>query len=410
MVMEHPPQPPRGKELRLVLGQSYQEDDIGYNGGNTVEHDGDSDDDDEPLAKQKTKTTTKSSAAKKSPKKKKSSPSKKTKKSPARSNSSSNKGGGGAKRKLMESDEDDDAVVAAIVVSEPPKKKSKTKSSKKKTKSSPSSSGGGGSGITKAMKKERKAATAEQIAASLLARAQLRSTISSLPHTTEDGLTIRSLGNIVTDWEDNNSNNKKDKSCKDVKTTKYEEDMMLYYQDTKSTSYTDAANLYPVGYSCDRYEFSPIHGRLIKIRCEILDGRLVSSTFVKKDDGATKNGAAKNGDMEPPFINETGPIFRIMWGEGIDADTENNPESIPFHVGEENHDGANTTTSTTTPEVGRRCCVQFDSTTVREGTIQKVSFAGGKKGWNISLLYDDGVVENTVYPDPDIRLFSSGAF
>lgn len=36
--------------------------------------------------------------------------------------------------------------------------------------------------------------------------------------------------------------------------------------------YSSPSALYPVGYSCDRYEFSPIHGRLIKLRCEILNG------------------------------------------------------------------------------------------------------------------------------------------
>ena len=379
---------PRGKELRLVLeqSQSYAADNAAADNPAAAAAAADGQDnnnkesDDEPLlAKQKTK-----SSSTKSPKKK-SSPSRK-KTSPARSNNNNNS----AKKKKrplpIESDEDD--VVAAVVVEEPVKKKAKKKSN----------DGGNKSNSAKSKSKEgssksQRKATPEQKAASLLARAQLHSTITSLPHTTEEGMMLRSLGNIVIDYPNKDSLYKKDNK------EKVRNDVI----NMKEHSFTDAANLFPVGYSCDRYEFSPIHGRMIRIRCEILDGRLVSKLDANGNGNhdAGSNGETTTNGVEPSLIDENGPIFRIMWGPGIEADT--NHENIPYPMDEESDE---------IPQVGRRCCVRFDVDLYREGTIRKVTVASSGKSsskrWNISLEYDDGVLENTSYPDPDVRLFSFG--
>ena len=58
-------------------------------------------------------------------------------------------------------------------------------------------------------------------------------------------------------------------------------------------AYSTPTSLYPVGFSCDRFEFSPVHGRLLKLRCTIIDGQRTNRGFA-------------------------GPIFRVMWGQGVD--------------------------------------------------------------------------------------------
>jgi hypothetical protein len=96
-----------------------------------------------------------------------------------------------------------------------------------------------------------------------------------------------------------------------------------------------------------------------------------------------------------------------MWGEGIEADVDT--ETFPFHP-------ADTASSAVeTPTVGTRVAVTFDQSQVYEGSITKVAVnskksSGYRTVWNVTILYDDGVVENTFYPDSDIVLFPPGEF
>lgn len=45
----------------------------------------------------------------------------------------------------------------------------------------------------------------------------------------------------------------------------------------RSNKFSTSSALYPVGFSCNRYDFSPVHGRLLNMRCSILDGRSIKA-------------------------------------------------------------------------------------------------------------------------------------
>ena len=123
------------------------------------------------------------------------------------------------------------------------------------------------------------------------------------------------------------------------------------------------AALYPVGFTCDRYEFSPSHGRIVKLRCSIL-----------------------NVDNKP--------LFRIVWGQGIDEDAN---VEYPFSLKE----------TAPPPAVGMRVRVKFTADKAYEGSItsavQKTS-----KSYKLDILYDDGSTEKLVYPDRDVTLVLPG--
>jgi hypothetical protein len=84
---------------------------------------------------------------------------------------------------------------------------------------------------------------------------------------------------------------------------------------TQEPLFSSANLLFPVGFSCDRYEFSPVHGRVIKLRCNIMDG------------GRIREKQIANG--RHPTVSE-GPVFRVMWGRGVDEDSREH--QYPFNV------------------------------------------------------------------------------
>lgn len=247
-----------------------------------------------------------------------------------------------------DSDSEQEAVAAVVVdedvpVAEPVKRRKLNSSkSKKKSPTSPPLI---------------QLASLEQISAASNARTNLRSQISVLPHALDEYYIVRCLGRI-----------------------------------RESDGYSSPHALYPVGFSCDRYEFSPVHGRVVKIRCDILDGRGIhKSAFDGMDESLWTDG----------------PLFRIMWGEGIEADVDT--ETFPFHPAD------TASSSVETPTVGTRVAVTFDQSQVYEGSITKAAVnskksSGYRTVWNVTILYDDGVVENTFYPDSDIVLFPPGEF
>lgn len=178
--------------------------------------------------------------------------------------------------------------------------------------------------------------------------------------------------------------------------------------DEISSKFSTPTALYPVGYSCDRYEFSPSHGRILKLRCSIIDGKT---------------------------IGETGPIFRVMWGQGIDDDVDKveypyDPftNSAPI-TGESGDDDAVAIPTSPTmhqpidqqvvPAVGMRVKARFDKNQYYHGTITKVveKEEGGnsakskkkkRKAVHMTILYDDGSTEETTFPDPDVTLAMPG--
>ncbi len=191
-----------------------------------------------------------------------------------------------------------------------------------------------------------------------------------------------------------------------------------------TNNFCTSTSLYPVGFSCDRIEFSPSHGRFLKLRCAILDG-----TRVGVD----------------------GPLFRVMWGQGIDEDKDkveypydpfSNSAPLTGSGGDPNNDdevddvvvaiptsaGYQPPSSQVAPAVDMRVKTRFDKDKYYYGTITAVtekevdtttkgkkqtkSNGGNKKkvDLEISIKYDDGSVEVSSFPDPDIGLVMPGAY
>lgn len=177
-------------------------------------------------------------------------------------------------------------------------------------------------------------------------------------------------------------------------------------KDDASLKFSTPTALYPVGFSCDRYEFSPSHGRILKLRCSIIDGQA---------------------------IGENGPIFRVMWGQGVDDDVDKveypyDPftNSAPMTSGKDDVVAVPTTSSMhqpmdqqVIPAVGMRVKARFDKNQFYHGTIEKVterdegttsskSKKKKKKTIHVTIAYDDGSTEETSFPDPDITLAMPG--
>ena len=108
--------------------------------------------------------------------------------------------------------------------------------------------------------------------AAISSRSFLSSNVEILPFPVSENIVVRSFGRIKVERDalPASSKKKKSKSTKDDK-------------DGDGTSsrveplYSSAASIHPVGFSCDRFEFSPIHGRMIRLRCDILDGAKVQN-------------------------------------------------------------------------------------------------------------------------------------
>jgi hypothetical protein len=193
--------------------------------------------------------------------------------------------------------------------------------------------------------------------------------------------------------------------------------------DKSSNKFSTPTSLYPVGFSCDRIEFSPSHGRFLKLRCAILDGTRVGID---------------------------GPLFRVLWGQGIDEDkdkveypydpfsnsapitgsgadgNENDEEADDVVVAIPTSAGYQPPSSQVAPAVGMRVKTRFDKDKYYYGTISAVTekevdappTKGKRQTKNnkkkidleIAIKYDDGSAEVSVFPDPDISLVMPGAF
>jgi hypothetical protein len=205
--------------------------------------------------------------------------------------------------------------------------------------------------------------------------------------------------------------------------------------------------LYPVGFSCDRFEFSPIHGRMIKLRCDILDGSKVKGSvtpiqsnkepILKEEDVSIKVGQPDSTEGSVRDAPIDGPIFRIMWGPGIDESEDT--QTFPFDLyssssplgGEVDAVAVpvDRDTITIAPEEGMRVKVRFDNDMWYAGHVRNVSprkvssttnndnGANSKKknnkkkqkdSFDIQITYDDGGKEDAVFPDPDVILLPPG--
>lgn len=165
----------------------------------------------------------------------------------------------------------------------------------------------------------------------------------------------------------------------------------------RSTPFCTTAALYPIGFSCDRYEFSPIHGRLMQLRCTILDAAQVRQ--LQKD---------KHVPSDRMWPKADGPIFRVMWGLGVEEDKWADRTQIPFQA-EPPLGGPPVKRPPMRPVVEQRVRVRFERREYHPGTITAVTTAG--KSFKISIQYDDGSSEKDApFPDPDITLVTPGTF
>lgn len=266
----------------------------------------------------------------------------------------------------VESVENDHAIAVALDeegTSQPKKKKArKVKKGKKKSSKRSRSNQENWGGVPP----ERLDAAAE-------AREVLINTVSRLPIPITDSHTVRSFGR-------------------------------LQVEDSLESPFCSASALFPVGFSCDRYEFSPVHGRVLKLRCTILDGSKI----------AKKGGSA-------------GPVFRVMWGHGVDDDVHTmdypyDPYTASVPVAGGDHVDAvalpfsdNGSSPTVLPEVGMRVKVRFEEDEWYGGTLLHVGDEENdkktkRKRVEICIQYDDGSTEDATFPDPDIILNLPGKF
>jgi hypothetical protein len=194
-------------------------------------------------------------------------------------------------------------------------------------------------------------------------------------------------------------------------------------EDSEHPLFSNPTSLYPVGFACDRYEFSPVHGRILKMRCEILDGFKFKKGL---------NMGPDNEESTTKVTEHDGPLFRIIWGQGIDELEDGSP--FPFEVYSsctpmmKEVDAVAVPlgfhSNSTKPENGMRVKVRIDKNSWYRGTVMSVKHAEDeiddddsskqkspkkkKPSYHVTIVYDDGLTEETIYPDPDISLVSPG--
>lgn len=211
------------------------------------------------------------------------------------------------------------------------------------------------------------------------ARAMLRETVPVLPFPIAD-TQVRSLGRLRVE-DEANSNRKK---------------------------FCSATNLFPVGFSCDRSEFSPVHGRSLKMRCTILDSTNMSGI---KEEGSK--------------VRKARPLFRVMWGQGLDDDPERDSE-YPYDPNIHSPPMFAATKSSLVNAVkyksendmsiklerGMPVKVRVDDDKFFRGRIVEVSPVDDKISGQceVTVGYEHGLSETFQYPDPDLQLLIPGMF
>ena len=271
--------------------------------------------------------------------------------------------------------------------------------------------------VVKQVDEIMKSLPAKKVVAARDARAMLRDTASSLPLSIAD-IQVRSFGQLCI------------QSMPVIASSKPSPPNPQLALLSNHPFHT-ATTLYPVGFSCDRYELSPVHGRILKMRCTILDGRSIKAN-------------QKSGGFPVQNDLPDGPVFRIMWGRGVDDDsitttmpavnskTNNMKVEYTFDpytqskpivsTGSTKNDALivdaikSTKRLTIAPKVGMRVKVLCDKDIYFPGTITTVNeskpvMTNGKKKrkrYQVKIHYDDGITEEMTFPDPDIELLIPG--
>jgi hypothetical protein len=243
-----------------------------------------------------------------------------------------------------------------------------------------------------------KSLPAKKVSSAKEAGSILRETVQTLPVTVAD-IQVRSFGQLCIQSIPNESSNAPSLA--------------------KNPFYTATA-LYPIGFSCDRYELSPVHGRMLKIRCTILDGRSIKAKQKFR-------GLPMQTDLPD------GPVFRIMWGRGIDEESPSTTDaeidntfdplvhSKPIvSTGSVKIDALildtlkATKKATVVPKAGMHVKVWCNKEIFFPGVIGAVSEANTtdcrkeRKQYDIIIVYEDGLQEEMSFPDPDVEIVMPG--
>lgn len=198
------------------------------------------------------------------------------------------------------------------------------------------------------------------------ARALLKETVQELPAVLAE-TTVRSFGQI-----------------------------QLPAKPSATNAFAQTAALYPAGFSCDRYEFSPVHGRFVKLRCTILDAAVVRKLQQERH-------------VKPGWTQTTsGPIFRIAWGLGVDEDKWGDSTTVAYTPPPPSG-GPPAKRTPPPPAVGWRVRVRLEKRATWTGEIIAVSAGKNKNTFKIAIRYDNGSEEKDApYPDPDLTLVTPG--
>jgi hypothetical protein len=154
------------------------------------------------------------------------------------------------------------------------------------------------------------------------------------------------------------------------------------------------------------------------MRCSILDGKKVKAM-------------QKKGGFDVSAVHD-GPIFRIMWGLGVDEDFADENIDYPFDphthsppliaTGNSRNDAllkdaVSAKPATILPEAGMRVKVKFDKDRYFCGVVHSVgepkTVTKGKKKQkqvDLEVRYEDGSEEPFTYPDPDLELMMPGNY
>lgn len=292
---------------------------------------------------------------------------------------------------VVEEEEEEEAVAVPVAPLKTPKRKKRTSGGGGKKKDRSSMTPGTSSSKKKKGKKKRPREqtmhfariSSSRMNAAEAAREMLIQTVPRLPVKINETHTVRNFGHLRLESAG------------------------------ESVKFCTTNTLHPVGFSCDRFEFSPAHGRVLKMRCSILDGTQI------------KESQADLGIDTDDFPE--GPIFRVMWGQGIDEDTDK--VDYPYDI-YSNSSPVSTSDKVdavaiaaapggsggkAAPEEGMRVKVRFDCDQFYHGSIISVKEKETEKGKKkkkkaveIGIRYDDGSTEAAVFPDPDITLVMPG--
>mmetsp|Transcript_15582 Transcript_15582/g.35061 ORF Transcript_15582/g.35061 Transcript_15582/m.35061 type:complete len:790 (-) Transcript_15582:5189-7558(-) len=159
-----------------------------------------------------------------------------------------------------------------------------------------------------------------------------------------------------------------------------------------NSQYCEPGHIWPIGFCTTRHEFSPVHGRIIKIRCDIIEGE------------------------EDEEIGKKNPIFRIRWGKRIEEEKDVPVRTFFSSSDREYHAASHMSRDVLSPPteeeyenqpekpvVGMRARVRFDKKYWYGGTIKSTSV--NEKGCTLlKIEYDDEFLEEIQFPDMDVML------